>query len=193
MCIWALHTGRFRSKIKKLLLTGNLDHVIGVRATRHLLQDSRRRTLGELEDLRDEWLDLEPPMGHNTLRSILYRMVSTEVEWLYTVLQQEMPADMKAHFPHDDRDETGNLARLEGKGPDACLEKMARAREVLIAGYKAMSAGEFRKLRAITHWTDETHYITPERVLYHLVNHDAEHRGELVMIIQHFKEHSEEQ
>jgi uncharacterized damage-inducible protein DinB len=156
-----------------------------------VLQDSRRRTLGELGELRDEWLDLEPPMGHNTLRSILYHMGSTEVEWLYTVLGQEIPADMKAHFPDDDRDQVGNLAKIRGEGLDTYLEKMALARQKLIDGYKAMTAEEYRHLRPITHWTGEIHHITPERVLYHLVNHDAEHRGELVMIIQHFKEQGE--
>ncbi len=156
-----------------------------------VLQDSRRRTLGELDELREEWLDLEPPMGHNTLRSILYHMGSTEVYWLYTLLRQEPPANMKALFPDDDRDEAGNLARLKGEGLDTYLEKMALARQQLIDIYKTMSAEEFRKLHPITHWTGEIHHITPERVLYHLVNHDAEHRGELVMIIQHFKEHSE--
>ncbi len=155
-----------------------------------VLQDCRRRTIGELEDLREEWLDLEPPMGHNTLRSILYHIGSTEVHWLYTVLQQEPPANMKALFPHDDRDEAGNLARLTGEGLDTPLEKMALARRQLIDAYKAMSVEEFRRLRPINHWTGEVHHITPERVLYHLVNHDAEHRGELVMIIQHFKERS---
>lgn len=154
-----------------------------------VLQDARRRTLGELEDLREEWLDLVPPMGHNTLRSILYHMGSTEVHWLYTVLQQEPPANMKALFPDDDRDDVGNLAKLTGESLDTYLEKMALARQHFIDIYKTMSAEEFHKLRPIIHWTGETHHITPERVLYHLVNHDAEHRGELVMIIQHFKEH----
>lgn len=156
-----------------------------------VLQDSRRRTLGELEELREEWLDLAPPMGHNTLRSILYHMGSTEVHWLYTVLQQEPPANMKALFPDEDRDEAGNLASLTGESLAAYLEKMALARQHFIDVYKTMSVEEFRKLRPITHWTGEIHHITPERVLYHLVNHDAEHRGELVMIIQHFKEHSD--
>jgi uncharacterized damage-inducible protein DinB len=164
------------------------DPVIGLALW--VLQDSRRRTLGELNGLREEWLDLEPPMGHNTLRSILYHMGSTEIYWLYTVLGQEPPADIKALYPEDDRDEAGNLARLQGQGLDTYLEKMALARRHLIDRYRAMTVDEFRELHPIAHWTGEIHHITPERVLYHLVNHDAEHRGELVMIIQHFKEHS---
>jgi uncharacterized damage-inducible protein DinB len=156
-----------------------------------VLQDSRRRTLGELEDLREEWLDVAPPMGHNTLRTILYHIGASEVYWLYTLLRQEPPANMKALFPDEDRDEAGNLARLTGEGPETYLEKMALARQQFIDIYKTMSAEEFRKLRPITHWSGEIHHITPERVLYHLVNHDAEHRGELVMIVQHFKEQSE--
>jgi uncharacterized damage-inducible protein DinB len=153
-----------------------------------VIEDARRRTLRELEGVPDEWLDMQPPMGHNTIGTILYHMAASEVGWLYTVLQQSIPPDMQELCPDDDRDDQGALARTEGSTLQMHLDRLRQARERFAAIYKEMSVDEFRRLRDIPFWTGETHWITPERVLYHLVNHDAEHRGELVMIIQHFRE-----
>jgi uncharacterized damage-inducible protein DinB len=146
-----------------------------------------------LEGLTDEWLDIEPPMGHNTLASILYHMASTEIYWLYTVLQQDVPADMLEIFPDDDREESGNLARLKVVSVKDYLEKMRVARNRFVETYKEMPAKEYHRPRGIQNWMGEIDQITPERVLYHLVNHDAEHRGELMMIIQHFREHEQKE
>lgn len=153
-----------------------------------VLKDSRRRTLNELKGVPDEWLDIAPPMGHNTIATILHHMASADVDWLHTVLQREMPAELRALYPEDDRDEQGILAVLKGSSLETYLERLANAQNLFVDEYKKMSAEEFRRPRAITYWTGETHWITPERVLYHLVNHDAEHRGELVMIVAHFRE-----
>lgn len=150
--------------------------------------DCRRRTLGELEGLPDAWLEVEPPMGHNTIASILYHVGSTDVYWLYTVLQQELPDDMRAIFPDDDRDEKGDLARLKVLTVNDYLEKMQIAHDRFVELYKQLSAEDYRKPRPITNWMGEVDMITPERILYHVVNHDAEHRGELMYIIQHFRE-----
>lgn len=166
------------------------DPIVG--AALWVMQDCRRRTLRELESVRDEWLDAVPPMGHNTLGTILYHMAAAEVGWLYDdLLKKPFPPDLKALFPTDDRDEQGMLARLKGSPLSAYLDRLAIAREHFISEYKAMSVEDFRRLREITYWTGETHWLTAEFILYHLVNHDAEHRGEITMIREHFRELSE--
>ena len=162
------------------------DPVVGLGL--RVLQDCRRRTLGELEGLKEDWLDIDPPMGHNTLASILYHMASTEIYWLYTVLQQEVPGDMLEVFPDDDRDDKGDLARLKVVTLEDYMEKMRIARNRFLELYKVMSPEEYHRPRDIQNGMGEIDQITPERVLYHLVNHDAEHRGELMFIIQHFRE-----
>lgn len=150
--------------------------------------DCRRRTLRELEGLPDEWLDVEPPMGHNTIAAILYHIASTDISWMYTILQQDMAEDMREIFPEDDRDERGDLARLKVLTVADYLEKMKLAHDRVVEQYKLMSAEEYHRPRAITNWMGNVDWVTPERNLYHIINHDAEHRGELMYIIQHFRE-----
>src|SRR6476646_10889496 len=75
-----------------------------------VIEDARRRTLRELEAVPDEWLDVAPPMGHNTLGTILYHMAAAESGWLYDVLKKTPPPSIQALVPTDDRDEQGMLA-----------------------------------------------------------------------------------
>lgn len=162
------------------------DPVIGIALW--VLEDARRRTQYILDELNEDWIDLAPPMGHNTLGSILYHMASTEKHWLYTVIGQTPPDDMQELFPEDDRDEYGALAKRETSTLETYKEKLALVRSRVLEIIKAMTLEEFRTLQEYTEWTGEARLISPERVVYHLVNHDAEHRGELTMIVEHFRE-----
>jgi uncharacterized damage-inducible protein DinB len=152
-----------------------------------VMQDTRRRTLRELEGLPDEWLDKVPPMGNNTLGTILYHMALAESGWLYDVIQQTPPSEIQELLPQEGWDEQGILVKQEGNTLDTYLDRLKVVRERFLEVYKAMPVEEFRRLRDVPAWTGDIHHLTPERVLYHLVNHDAEHRGEIMMIVEHFR------
>jgi uncharacterized damage-inducible protein DinB len=56
------------------------------------------------------------------------------------------------------------------------LERLAVVRRSLIAVFARMSSGQFRARRALPEWGYE---ISPEWALHHLMQHEAEHRGDI--------------
>jgi uncharacterized damage-inducible protein DinB len=154
------------------------------------LDDARLRTLREMSGIKEEWLYLVPPMGHNTIGTILAHMPITERNWLYEMLLRVEPhADIQAIVPQADRDETGmRLKRQEGASLDDYRAWMRIIREKFVEIYRAMSVEEYRRTHEYVAWNGVIEYTSAEKILYHLINHEAEHRGEMVMITEHFRE-----
>jgi hypothetical protein len=57
------------------------------------------------------------------------------------------------------------------------LERLDVVRDHLLAAYRGMSLAEFRRVRDFPDY-----YVTPEGVLHHLIQHEAEHRGQIGLL-----------
>ena len=141
------------------------------------MQDARLRTLGSLEGLTAEELDAPAPEGGNGIGSLLYHMASVEASWLYEdVLQQPFPPDVEELFPRDMRDGTGKLSEVRGQPLESYLRRLEVLRDKLLEAYRSMTLEEFRQAK----YVEEYHYdVSPEWALYHLMQHEAEHRGHI--------------
>jgi len=138
------------------------------------LEDARRVTLERIAGIAPEALDLAP-RDLNAIGTLLYHIAAVEADWLYVeALEQEFPSEIEALFPFDIRDETGRLTPVPGVGLDEHLERLAIVRRHLLEGFKSMSLEEFRRPRIM-----RDYHVTPEWVLYHLIEHEAEHRGQI--------------
>jgi hypothetical protein len=79
------------------------------------MQDSRLRTLEELEGLSPAWIDWAPSGEESSIGTILYHLADIEADWLYSeVLEQELPPEVGALFPYPTRDEHGQLTQVHG-------------------------------------------------------------------------------
>jgi len=144
------------------------------------LEDARRRTLEALAGLREETLDWRPPAGGNTVGTLLYHIAAIELDWLYVeVLQapEPWPEEVTRFFPVDVRDEHGALTRLDGEPLSAHLARLDAVRARLLATFRAMPPADFRRLRSLP-----AYRVTPEWVLHHLCQHEAEHRGHIALL-----------
>lgn len=138
------------------------------------LQDVRRVTLERIAGIAPPALDLAP-QDANTIGTLLYHIALIEADWLYVeALGQEFPSELVALFPHDVRDQTGRLTPVPGVGIDEHLARLDTVRRHLLQGFSGMSVQEFRWPRQVSDVI-----VTPEWVLYHLVEHEAEHRGQI--------------
>ena len=143
------------------------------------MEDGRRRTLARLEGISQPELDWTPPAGQNAIGTLLYHIAAIEMDWLFTeVLEQpDFPPDIEVLFPLDVRDASGRLSPC----PDVALaDHLARLDDVrarLLATFRTMSAAEFRRVRHLRDYD-----VTPEWVLHHLLQHEAEHRGEIMLV-----------
>jgi uncharacterized damage-inducible protein DinB len=144
-----------------------------------MLQDARSRTLEDLEGVIPAMVDWLPPDGESSIGAVLYHLAGIEADWLYAeVLEQpEFPPAVVALFPHDVRDGQGHLSQVTGVSLEEHLQRLAAVRSLLLDVFEAMDLAEFRRVRALPHYD-----VTPEWVLHHLMQHEAEHRSQLASL-----------
>jgi uncharacterized damage-inducible protein DinB len=143
-----------------------------------MLEDGRQRTKAGLVGLTDADLGWSPGPDQNSIGALLYHIAAIEADWLYTeVLEQEFPAEIAALFPRDVRDEEGRLAGTDELGLAAHVKRLDTVRGRLIAAFRGITRLELRRERELPDYT-----VTPEWVIHHLMQHEAEHRGEIGMV-----------
>jgi uncharacterized damage-inducible protein DinB len=139
------------------------------------LEDTRQRTEQSLEGIGTAAIDWSPALGGNSIGTLLYHIAAIEVDWLFTdVLQREFPPEVEPLFPYDVRDEQGRLVTVQDVSLEEHLDRLATTRAILLASFRDMDVREFRRLRHMAGYS-----VTPEWVLHHLMQHEAEHRGQI--------------
>ena len=139
--------------------------------------DTRRRTLRTLEGVSDEVLDWSPPYdAANSIGTLLYHLADVEASWLFreTLEVEPWPDEVATLFPHVDRDDAGVLTVVAGLPMTAHLDRLADVRSMLLESLREMTAADYRRPRE-----PEAYDVTPEWVLHHLMQHEAEHRGQI--------------
>jgi len=141
-----------------------------------MLEDTRQRTLKTLDGLDPAILDRTTPGDPNTIGTLLYHIAVIEADWLYVeVLEAEFPSEIEALFPYPVRDDTQLLSAVKGVPLDEHLARLAIVRRALLTSFQNMSGEEFSRVR---HFPDQ-YDVTPAWVLHHLMQHEAEHRGQI--------------
>ncbi len=140
-----------------------------------MLHDTRQQTEQALVGLDSAVLNWAPLPAANSIGTLLYHIAFVEASWLYEdTLGQPLPSDMTALLPHDSVDQYGHLTVVTDRTLAEHLSVLAAVRERLIAAFGAMSLDDFYRLRPRPRFD-----VTPEWCLYHLIEHEAEHRGEI--------------
>jgi uncharacterized damage-inducible protein DinB len=144
-----------------------------------LLEDTRRETKEALTGLVPVALDWTPHQGENSIGSLLYHIALIELDWLYReVLEdQPWPEEVKPLFAVAVRGAQGRLSPLQGETLDHHLHRLDLVRTHLLASFRGMTIPEFRRLRHFPEYR-----VTPEWVLHHVIQHEAEHRGHIQLL-----------
>jgi uncharacterized damage-inducible protein DinB len=139
------------------------------------LQDARQRTMRELEGLTPAMIDWLPPDNESSIGTVLYHIADIEADWLYVeVLEQPLPSEVAALFPVATRDEHGRLTQVQGFSLEEHLRRLETVRALLLDAFRQMDLSEFRRVRSLEYYD-----VTPEWVLHHLAQHEAEHRSQI--------------
>jgi uncharacterized damage-inducible protein DinB len=139
------------------------------------LEDTRRRTMKILDGLTQAALDWVPPEGGNSIGVILYHLVAIELSYLYEdILERGWAPELAPLLPYDVRDEEGQLTAVCGENLQTHLHRLEQSRALLLSALQGMTAAEWQRPREI-----EGSPITPEWALHHLIQHEAEHRGQI--------------
>jgi uncharacterized damage-inducible protein DinB len=139
------------------------------------LQDTRKRTMRQLAGITQAIIDWLPADNESSIGTILYHIASIEADWLYVeVLEQPFPQEVEALFTYPIRDEEGHLTQVKAISLEQHLKRLETVRSLLLNVYQTMELREFRRTRSL-----ENYDVTPEWVLHHLMQHEAEHRSQI--------------
>jgi uncharacterized damage-inducible protein DinB len=140
-----------------------------------IFQECRERTKRELSRLTPATTDWLPPDNASSIATILYHLADIEADWLYTeVLEMPLPPELMAEFAFPTRDSQGHLTQVTGFTLDEHLTRLERVRGLVLEVYQQMTLEDFRRVRSLPNYD-----VTPEWVLHHLMQHEAEHRGQI--------------
>jgi uncharacterized damage-inducible protein DinB len=142
------------------------------------IEDGRARTMQRLDGLAPALIDWTPPEGGNSIGSILYHIAAIEIDYVYAdLLEEAFPLEIIAMLPFDVREENGLLTQVSGFDLAWYRTRLEAGRRRLLELFEAMDMADYVRARE-RDWAD----ITPEWTLHHLIQHEAEHRGEIAAI-----------
>lgn len=142
------------------------------------LEDTRILTQRTLEVMNPLLLDWQPEANSHSIGTLLYHIAMIEADWLYNeVLEAEWPAEFTFLFPQDVHDEQGRLSIVKGQSWDEHWSRLNHVRTRVLNTYKGMTLDDFRRARSLPDYD-----VTPEWVLHHLCQHEAEHRSEMAAL-----------
>lgn len=169
-------TGKAREHLSVKALDG-YDPVIG--RFLWMLDDTRLETWKVLEGVAPEIIDWQPTLTNgNSLGTLLYHIAAIEMDWLYSeVAENKLPDTVWEDFPYPVRDVSGRLTIITSVSLDDHFRRLDATRKRLLDVFREMSLDEFRRVRHMEHYD-----VTPEWVIHHLIQHEAEHRGEMAMV-----------
>jgi len=144
-----------------------------------LLTDIRRRTLEVVEGMDESLLAWRPDEEANSIGTLLYHIVAVELDWLYVEILErpEYSAAVFELLPYEMRDATGRLTPVYGESLQQHLARMTASRQLLLDELRPMTAADFYRIRRL-----DPYDVTPEWALYHLLEHEAGHRGEMAEV-----------
>jgi len=156
----------------------------GIGAWSAALTDCRTRTLKAIAGIDQNELDWQAPFWANTIGTLLYHIALIEADWLYAeILERPIPEDLKAILHLDDRQSNGELTSVRGETANQHEHRLARVRQDFRQALASMTLTEFRRIRHLPDYD-----VTPEWVVLHLMQHEAEHRGQIVVLRKSFKQ-----
>jgi uncharacterized damage-inducible protein DinB len=163
---------------KQLILTPLPGYPLEVGRALAALEECRQRTHEELTNLPEALVDWTPPGWSNSIGSLFYHIGLIEVDWLYCeILVRDFPAEVLALFPHDVRDEEGRLTVVSGVTLAEHWQRLDQVRSIFLEEMRAINAEDFGRVRELPPYD-----VTPTWVIHHLIQHEAEHRGEMGMV-----------
>jgi len=132
-----------------------------------------------LANIDQSVLDWTAFQAENSIGTLLYHIGLIELDWLYVEVLENAPwpKALKELFPIKVRDDQHMLSVVRHVSLAEHFQRLDILRERLLASFRDMSQEEFHRPRTIPEYD-----VTPEWVLHHLIQHEAEHRGHIQML-----------
>ena len=143
------------------------------------LEDGRRETLRELQDVTPEMVDWYPDAPLNSIGALLYHVALIEADWVATeILELDgYPPELKRLLPWADREGSGHLWRADGQDLDAHLGRLRGVRLFVLERLRPMTNDDFHRIRRLDEYD-----VAPDWAVHHILQHEAEHRSHIAWL-----------
>ena len=141
-----------------------------------MLEDTRRRTKRDLKGINQAAIDWAPAPKSNSIGTLLFHIVAIELAWLWSDIlhRDDYPPELQLLLPYDVRDEQGGLVVVQGDSLEEHLQRMDDGRALFLKSLRGMTTASLRRVHRF-----EDYEVTTEYTLHHLMQHEAEHRGQI--------------
>lgn len=144
------------------------------------MEDTRARTKAAVAGLNQAAIDWSGPGVDNGIGTLLYHIALIEFDYLCVdILGGDYLDGFADILPFPDRDEGGRLSVVTGVSLDDHLARLERVRAEFLARVSGLDAAQLVTARFLPDWNYE---ISPAWTLHHLMQHEAEHRGQILAI-----------
>lgn len=144
------------------------------------LDDTRARTKEAVAGLSQDALDWMGAGVENAIGSLLYHIALIEADYLYAdILGVPYPDWLEGALPWPDRDTDGRLSVVTGVSLADHIARLDRVRGEFLRLVSPLSASDMEAVRDLPEYGYRT---SPAWVLHHLMQHEAEHRGQITTI-----------
>lgn len=143
------------------------------------LEDVREKLVSKLSGISQNELDRKPD-ERQSIGSLLYHIAIIEADWLYEeVLVRDWDPEVAALFPFSHRTDDDELMHVEGQSLEEHFYRLQKVREVFLSYFRSMNIEDWRRPRILKQYD-----VTPEWVVYHLIEHEAHHRGQIFQLLR---------
>jgi len=143
------------------------------------LEDCRRDTLRELGGVTPAMVDWYPDAPLNSIGSLLYHIALIEADWVANEILElgdDVP-ELTPLLPWPDRDQAGHLTRVDGQSLAQHIARLNGVRQFVLDRARSVTNEDFHRVRAF-----ERYDVDPNWALYHVMQHEAEHRAHIALL-----------
>ena len=134
----------------------------------------RRDTHHVVAHIPADCVDRNPADGGDSVGTVLYHVALIEVDWVFTDVL-DRPEGIPRHlFPHNDRVEDGRLTPVLGESLEQHVDRLEKTRAIVLDVLESMSLQEYHQAH-----TRERFDVAANWVVFHLIDHEVEHRVRL--------------
>ncbi len=146
-----------------------------------MMEDIRRELLEKLEDVTQRELDTPQGEDPTTIGALLYHIADVETGWLHFDMlgRQKLDAEIEPWFAEPTRNEQGKIWCPPGESLERHLERLAAVRSDFLQKFRAVDLEDWRRFRLLP----GEYEVTPEWIVYHLIEHEAHHRGQIFRML----------
>ncbi|MCY3414440.1 MAG: DinB family protein [Candidatus Heimdallarchaeota archaeon] len=146
-----------------------------------MFEENRSRLIRRLQGVTDEMVDFTPDEHKiETIGTLLYHIAAVENDWIFYDIDKQELDEERWKYAFANRFE--DINQLKGKGLKFYLNALEEVRTKIYERFKQFNDSDLER-----EIESDGEIYSIEWILYHLVNHEAQHIGQISLMKRLYK------